>query len=123
MKTSVVFLLTLFFSGFFSLSLAQGQSWTSPWDHSHFSTQETPFVHSFNLEPAFLGRELFLSYSSSQEEALHYLHVLRLHDEGWSSETRAKAVAALVRAQQFAGGASLKGFVAHDCPSIGTTSV
>ena len=69
MKTSVVFLLTLFFSGFFSLSLAQGQSWTSPWEHSHFSSRKTPFVHSFNLEPAFLGRELFLSYSSSQEEA------------------------------------------------------
>ena len=51
------------------MNLAQGQSWTSPWEHGHFSTKETPFVHSFSLEPAFLGRELFLSYSSSQEEA------------------------------------------------------
>jgi hypothetical protein len=68
MKIYVVFLLTLCFSGFFSLNLAQGQSWTSPWKHNHFSTQETPFVHSFSLEPAFLGRELFFNYSSSQEE-------------------------------------------------------
>jgi putative heme-binding domain-containing protein len=52
-----------------------------------------------------------IEQAPSQEEALHYLHVLRLHDEGWSSDTRAKAVAALVRAQQFSGGASLKGFV------------
>ena len=47
----------------------------------------------------------------SQEEALQYLHALRLQDSGWTPATRERAVAALLRAQAFAGGASLKGFV------------
>ena len=41
-----------------------GHDWLTPWPHSHFSERGTPFVHPFNIEPAFLGRELFLSYGS-----------------------------------------------------------
>lgn len=34
--------------------------WLDPWPHSHFSRLGTPFVHLFNLEPAFLDRDLFV---------------------------------------------------------------
>lgn len=43
-----------------------GHDWLTPWPHSHFSERGTPFVHPFNIEPAFLGRELFLSYGSAR---------------------------------------------------------
>jgi hypothetical protein len=46
-------------------SLTQG--WLDPWPHSHFSRRGTPFVHLFNLEPAYLDRDLFLFYSQTRE--------------------------------------------------------
>jgi hypothetical protein len=46
------------------------QSWFGPWVHSHFSQRGTPFVHTFNLEPAFLGRDFFLSYFSTKGSAM-----------------------------------------------------
>ncbi len=33
-----------------------------PYQHIHFSREGTPMVHSFGVEPAFLGRDLFLDY-------------------------------------------------------------
>ena len=42
--------------------LAPAGAWLDPWPHSHFSRRGTPFVHLFNLEPAFLDRDLFLDY-------------------------------------------------------------
>lgn len=36
--------------------------WFEPWPHSHFSRRGTPFVHLFNLEPAFLDQDLFFDY-------------------------------------------------------------
>ena len=36
--------------------------WLEPWPHSHFSRRGTPYVHLFNLEPAFLDRDLFFDY-------------------------------------------------------------
>jgi hypothetical protein len=46
-------------------SLAEG--WLDPWPHSHFSRRGTPFVHLFNLEPAYLDRDLFFFYSQTRE--------------------------------------------------------
>jgi hypothetical protein len=42
------------------------RSWLDPWPHNHFSQRGTPFVHAFNIEPAFLGTDLFISYGSLQ---------------------------------------------------------
>ncbi|MCH2160554.1 MAG: c-type cytochrome, partial [Phycisphaerales bacterium] len=52
-----------------------------------------------------------IEQAGNQEEAIHYLHVLRLQEDGWSPELTDRAIAALLRAQAYAGGASLKGFV------------
>lgn len=35
--------------------------WLQPYKHHHFSQKGTPVVHTFNIEPAFTGRDLFLS--------------------------------------------------------------
>ena len=35
----------------------------APFEHLHFSELGTPIIHSFNVEPAFTGRDLFLDYS------------------------------------------------------------
>jgi hypothetical protein len=50
----------------FGLSLSEG--WLDPWPHSHFSPRGTPYVHLFNLEPAYMDRDLFFFYSHTREE-------------------------------------------------------
>src|SRR5688500_17554245 len=45
-------------------SLAEG--WLDPWKHADFSRRGTPFVHMFNLEPAFLDRDLFIDYVATK---------------------------------------------------------
>ena len=35
----------------------------APFEHIHFSQRGTPYIHSFGIEPAFTGRDLFLDYS------------------------------------------------------------
>jgi hypothetical protein len=52
----------------FGFDLTQG--WFDPWPHAHYSRRGTPRVHTFNLEPAFLGRDLLLDYrfTSADEE-------------------------------------------------------
>lgn len=47
----------------FSLS----EAWLEPWPHSHFSRRGTPFVHLFNLEPAYPDRDVFFFYSQTRE--------------------------------------------------------
>ena len=44
--------------------------WLDEWSHRHFSPRGTPYVHLFNLEPAFLDRDLFVDYrhTSSEDE-------------------------------------------------------
>src|SRR5688572_5066076 len=52
----------------FGFDLTKG--WIDPWPHAHYSRRGTPRVHTFNLEPAFLGRDLLLDYrfTSADEE-------------------------------------------------------
>ena len=38
-------------------------SFLEPFEHIHFSPVGTPIIHSFGVEPAFTGRDLFLDYS------------------------------------------------------------
>lgn len=38
------------------------KGWFSPWEHNHYSEDRVPYVHLFNLEPAFLDRDIFLDY-------------------------------------------------------------
>ena len=42
---------------------AYAESFFAPFEHLHFSPEGTPIVHSFGIEPAFTGRDLFLDYS------------------------------------------------------------
>ncbi|MEO6435326.1 MAG: hypothetical protein ABIP55_06140, partial [Tepidisphaeraceae bacterium] len=44
------------------LGFSLTQAWLDPWPHADLSRRGTPFVHLFNLEPAFLDRDLILSY-------------------------------------------------------------
>ena len=38
-------------------------SFLSHFEHLHFTSSGTPIIHSFGIEPAFTGRDLFLNYS------------------------------------------------------------
>lgn len=42
--------------------LAETSGLLDPFEHIHFSSRGTPIVHSFGIEPAFTGRDLFLDY-------------------------------------------------------------
>jgi hypothetical protein len=42
--------------------------WLEPWQHSDFSRRGTPFIHLFNLEPAFLDRDLFVDFAFTAAE-------------------------------------------------------
>ncbi len=37
-----------------------------PFEHTHFTAQGTPLTHSFGIEPALTGRDLFLDYSYAE---------------------------------------------------------
>jgi len=41
-----------------------GKGWLDPWLHRHASPNGTPLVHPFLTEPAFLGRDVFLTYTA-----------------------------------------------------------
>lgn len=45
------------------------EGWFDPWLHRHSSHSGTPLVHAFLTEPAFLGREIFLSYTDQGAES------------------------------------------------------
>lgn len=42
---------------------SEGSGFFAPFQHVHASERGTPFVHSFLVEPAFTGRDLFLDYT------------------------------------------------------------
>ena len=42
------------------LGFSLSGGWLDPWPHRHFSRRNTPFIHNFSLEPAFLDRDFFL---------------------------------------------------------------
>jgi hypothetical protein len=44
-------------------SSALATDFLAPFEHVHFSRIGTPIIHSFGVEPAFTGRDLFLDYS------------------------------------------------------------
>lgn len=46
-----------------SSSLATAADFLEPFEHIHRSKNGTPYVHSFGIEPAFTGRDVFLDYS------------------------------------------------------------
>lgn len=46
-----------------SACIASAEGFFEPFEHIHLSKQGTPFVHSFGIEPAFTGRDLFLDYA------------------------------------------------------------
>jgi hypothetical protein len=46
-----------------SSSLVSAEGFLEPFEHIHFSKLGTPYVHSFGIEPAFTGRDLFLDYA------------------------------------------------------------
>lgn len=48
-------------------SLTDG--WLDSWPHRHFSLRNTPFIHTFSLEPAFLDRDLFLDARLARADA------------------------------------------------------
>lgn len=44
-------------------SLATATDFLDPFEHVHLSQRGAPYVHSFGIEPAFTGRDLFLDHS------------------------------------------------------------
>ena len=44
------------------------EGWLDPWLHRHASRNGTPLVHAFLTEPAFLGRDVFVTYADEGEE-------------------------------------------------------
>ncbi len=46
-----------------SSGLASAEEFLAPFEHIHLSQRGTPYVHSFGIEPAFTGRDLFLDHS------------------------------------------------------------
>ncbi len=48
---------------FLKPAASEGSGFFAPFQHIHASESGTPFVHSFGVEPAFTGRDLFLDQS------------------------------------------------------------
>ena len=53
-----------------SSSLASAEGFFEPFEHIHLSELGTPYVHSFGIEPAFTGRDLFLDYTYSEGDGV-----------------------------------------------------
>ena len=45
---------------------SEGGGWLEPWPDHHESQHESPYVHGFGLEPAFLDRDVFLDFRTSR---------------------------------------------------------
>lgn len=43
-----------------------GSDWFAPFTHIHTSESGTPYVHSFGIEPAFTGRDLFIDHTFTE---------------------------------------------------------
>ena len=48
------------------VSVEGGGGWLEPWPDHHESQHDSPYVHSFGLEPAFLDRDVFLDFRTSK---------------------------------------------------------
>jgi hypothetical protein len=46
-----------------SSTLAAASDFLEPFEHIHMSRSGTPYVHSFGIEPAFTGRDLFIDHT------------------------------------------------------------
>ena len=46
-----------------STTLVSASDFLAPFEHVHLSQRGTPYVHSFGIEPAFTGRDLFLDHT------------------------------------------------------------
>jgi hypothetical protein len=46
-----------------SSSIATASDFLAPFEHIHLSKSGTPYVHSFGIEPAFTGRDLFIDHT------------------------------------------------------------
>ena len=46
-----------------SSTLAAAGNFLEPFEHIHLSQRGTPYVHSFGIEPAFTGRDLFIDHT------------------------------------------------------------
>jgi hypothetical protein len=46
-----------------SSSIATASDFLAPFEHIHMSDSGTPYVHSFGIEPAFTGRDLFIDHT------------------------------------------------------------
>jgi hypothetical protein len=53
-----------------SSSLVSAEGFLEPFEHIHFNELGTPYVHSFGIEPASTGRDLFLDYSYREATGL-----------------------------------------------------
>ena len=53
-----------------SSSLASAGDFLEPFEHIHRSQLGTPYVHSFGIEPAFTGRDLFFDYTYSEGDGV-----------------------------------------------------
>ena len=47
-------------------ALSETNPFLVPYEHTHFSALGTPLTHSFGIEPALTGRDLFLDYSYAE---------------------------------------------------------
>jgi hypothetical protein len=50
------------------LGLDLCRAWCAPVEHAHVSRRGTPYVHSFHVEPAFLGRDLLVHVEREGDE-------------------------------------------------------
>jgi hypothetical protein len=46
-----------------SSSIAAASDFLEPFEHIHLSKSGTPYIHSFGIEPAFTGRDLFIDHT------------------------------------------------------------
>ena len=53
------------------LGLTLDKGWLDPWPHADLSHRGTPFVHLFNLEPAYLDRSLIVGYRYTDADGAH----------------------------------------------------
>jgi len=56
-----------------AMAQSGSSNWGEAYQHHHFSQRGTPVVHTFNLEPAFTGRDLFVTqrYLSGNDAVEH----------------------------------------------------
>ena len=90
-------------------SAAGGDWFLDPFEHLHFSRLGTPIVHSFGVEPAFTGRDLFGDYRFRRGDELTE-HELELELE-WAFTRRLGIIVEIPYVfEDEAGGTTVDGF-------------